>query len=193
MKTNKAVLSTVLIGVLGALSFVVMLLEIPIFPAVDFLKLDFSDVPALFVSFTLSPLAGMAVVLIKNVIHLAVSHTAFVGELANFGIGAAYVLFSGLVYTYSKKRGGGWMKSVVLALAAGSLAQVVAAAFLNVYVLVSLYKNLFGFDVVAILGSMANYLKYLIPFNIIKDIAVSVVFAVLFRYTYKAIARVLDK
>ncbi|MHC1695439.1 MAG: ECF transporter S component [Eubacteriales bacterium] len=193
MKSRKAVLTVVLTGVLGALSFVIQLLEIPLFPAVDFLKLDFSDIPALFMSFTLSPLAGVAVVLIKNVVHLAVSHTAFVGELANFGIGAAYVLIAGLVYGAMGKRKEKWFKSTVLALTAGSLAQIAVATVLNIYVLVPLYRNLYNFDIVMVLGSMSNYLKYLIPFNIIKDTIVSVLFAVLFRYTYKALTKMLDR
>ena len=193
MKSRKAVLTVVLTGILGALSFVIQLLEIPLFPAVDFLKLDFSDIPALFMSFTLSPLAGVAVVLIKNVVHLAVSHTAFVGELANFGIGAAYVLIAGLVYGAMGKRKEKWFKSTVLALTTGSLAQITVATVLNIYVLVPLYRNLYNFDIVLVLGSMSNYLKYLIPFNIIKDTIVSVLFAVLFRYTYKALTKMLDR
>ena len=49
--------SVVKIGMLSAIAYIIMFLEfpIPIFPA--FLKLDFSDIPALIGGFAISPIA----------------------------------------------------------------------------------------------------------------------------------------
>ena len=53
-------------GVLGAVSTVLMMLSfsVPFMPS--FIKLDFSELPALVASFSMGPLAGVAVCLIKR-------------------------------------------------------------------------------------------------------------------------------
>ena len=56
--------------------------SVPVVPS--FLKYDFSDLPALIAAFGVGPLAGVAVELIKNLIHLPMTATGGVGELANF-------------------------------------------------------------------------------------------------------------
>lgn len=96
----------VVTAVLSALSIALMYLEfsIPIVPG--FLKYDFSDLPALIAAFGVGPLAGVAVELIKNLVHLPMTATGGVGELANFIIGACYVLPAGLIYRFCKGKVG---------------------------------------------------------------------------------------
>ncbi|MBQ4145707.1 MAG: ECF transporter S component, partial [Clostridia bacterium] len=69
------------IAVSAAISFVLMLLDfsLPIAPA--FIKLDLSDLPALILSFSFGPLAGVLTELVKNMLHLFITSTAGVGEL----------------------------------------------------------------------------------------------------------------
>ena len=57
-------------ALLSAISTLLMLIEfsIPIMPS--FLKLDFSDVPALIASFSMGPLSGVMVVFIKNLLNI---------------------------------------------------------------------------------------------------------------------------
>jgi riboflavin transporter FmnP len=74
-------------------------ISIPIMPS--FIKLDFSDLPALLGAFAYGPLAGIAIELLKNLIHMAVSQSGFVGELSNFILGAAFFGHGGL-YLYEK-------------------------------------------------------------------------------------------
>lgn len=85
-------------AVMSALSAVLMYLEfsIPLVPS--FLKYDFSDLPALLTAFGVGPWAGVAVELLKNLIHLPMTQTGGVGELANFIVGACFVLPAGLFY-----------------------------------------------------------------------------------------------
>ena len=92
----------VVTAVLSALSAALMYLEfsVPVVPS--FLKYDFSDLPALIAAFGVGPLAGVAVELIKNLIHLPMTATGGVGELANFIIGVCYVLPAGLIYRFRK-------------------------------------------------------------------------------------------
>ena len=58
----------VTIAMLSSISFVLMLFNFPLpwFPA--FLKIDFSDVPALIATLTMGPVAGITVELIKNIL-----------------------------------------------------------------------------------------------------------------------------
>lgn len=124
-------------AVLAALSTALMYLEfsIPIVPG--FLKYDFSDLPALIAAFGVGPVAGVAVELIKNVIHLPMTETGGVGELANFIIGTCYVLPAGLIYRYRKGKLGAFL---------GSLGGAVLAALMslpiNYYVTYPVYATL---------------------------------------------------
>ena len=62
-------------AMLSAIAFVLMMLEfsIPIMPS--FIKLDFSELPALIGSFAMGPLSGTVICLIKNLLHLPMSST----------------------------------------------------------------------------------------------------------------------
>ena len=68
-------------GILIAVAVILQYIEIsiPIMPA--FLKLDFSDLPEIIGAFAYGPLAGCVITIIKNIIHMAVSQSGFVGEL----------------------------------------------------------------------------------------------------------------
>ncbi len=64
MKVKKLVV----ISMLSSIAFVLMLLNFP-FPGLpDYLKIDFSDVPAIIAILIYGPLAGIAVEAIKNVL-----------------------------------------------------------------------------------------------------------------------------
>ena len=58
------------VAMLSAVGFILMFIElsVPIMPA--FIKLDFSELPALLASFAYGPMAGATVCLLKNVIHV---------------------------------------------------------------------------------------------------------------------------
>lgn len=91
-------------AVLGAAASALMFLglHVPLMPS--FLQLDFSELPALIASFSLGPVSGVAVCLIKNLVHLFATSTGGVGELSNFLLGAAFVLPAGVIYRVKKGR-----------------------------------------------------------------------------------------
>lgn len=100
-------------AMLSAVGFILMFIElsVPIMPA--FIKLDFSELPALLASFAYGPMAGAAVCLIKNVIHVFIGGTtAGVGELSNFLMGVMYVVPAGLIYQKMKSRKGALVGSL---------------------------------------------------------------------------------
>ncbi len=53
------------VAVLGTLAFILMMLQFPLLPSAPFLKLDFSDIPALIGGLLFGPLAVILVELIK--------------------------------------------------------------------------------------------------------------------------------
>lgn len=135
------------IGMLTAVAVVLQYIEvaIPIMPS--FIKLDFSDLPELIGAFAYGPLAGVLIAGLKNIIHLAVSQSGFVGELSNFLLGATFALVAGFLYKLRKRR---WM-----AIVAGILASVAMAAIsypLNRFLIYPLYYSILGFPEEAILA-----------------------------------------
>ena len=92
------------VGVLSAMATVLMLFEFPLPIAPSFYELDFSEVAVLIGSFALGPLAGVLIEFIKILINLLINgtDTLFVGELANFLMGCAFVLPAALVYCRKK-------------------------------------------------------------------------------------------
>ncbi|MBR7072680.1 MAG: ECF transporter S component, partial [Eubacterium sp.] len=93
-------------GMLTAAAVVLQYIEfaIPIMPS--FIKLDFSDLPELIGAFAYGPLAGIIIALLKNLIHMAVSQSGFIGELSNFLLGAVFAGVAGVVYKENQTKKG---------------------------------------------------------------------------------------
>ena len=100
-KTHKITVT----AMLGAVATVLMFLEFPIpFLIPPLVNLDVSELPALLASFSLGPVSGVAVCLIKNLVCCLRSSTGCVGELANFLIGICLVVPAGIIYRRKKSR-----------------------------------------------------------------------------------------
>ena len=67
---SKKLLLIVTAGILAAISTILRFLETPLPLLPTFLKLDFSNIPALIGGLALGPLAGTAILLVKNLIYL---------------------------------------------------------------------------------------------------------------------------
>lgn len=169
-------------AVLAALSAALMYLEfsIPIVPG--FLKYDFSDLPALIAAFGVGPVAGVAVELIKNVIHLPATATGGVGELANFIIGACYVLPAGVIYRYRKGKWGALWSSL-----GGAVLAALMSLPVNYYITYPVYTKFMPMEGIigaysAIIPAADTLWKALIlvnfPFTLVKGlINVGITFA----------------
>lgn len=153
---------------LGALAFVIMLLELYIGFA-DFLKLDFSDVIAMIGGITMGPLAAVGIQFIKNLLKVVImTRTAGIGELANLLVGIAYVLPATLVYHKFKKD-----KGLIFGLILGSLTMIALACLANFYLLLPAYWTFLP-DEMREMGK-GNIITYIIlPFNGVKAIVISV-------------------
>ena len=137
----------VITAIMSALAYVLMLLEFPIpFVIPDFIKFDFSELPALICAFAVGPIWGGAVCLIKNLLHLFVTTTAGVGELANFLLGFCFVVPAGFVYKKLQKRTGALLGSLI-----GSAVGALVTLPINYYVTYPFYMNFMSEE--AILGA----------------------------------------
>ena len=85
-------------AMLSAVAFILMFLDfsVPFMPS--FIKMDLSELPALIGAFSMGPVSGVVICLIKNLLHLFITTTGGVGELSNFILGACFVLPAGLIY-----------------------------------------------------------------------------------------------
>ena len=100
-KTNTFDVRTIIfIGLLGALSFVLMLIRFPLPFTPSFLDFDIAELPALFAGFFLGPAEGLLVVLVKLALKLAIqgTTTAFVGEAMNLVSSTVFVLSASVIY-----------------------------------------------------------------------------------------------
>lgn len=141
-------------AIMSALSLVLMMIEfqIPIMPS--FIKFDVSELPALITSFAFGPVWGVLVCLIKNLLHLINTHTAGVGELSNFLLGAFFVAVAGVFYKIKHNRTFAFLGSL-----AGDFVMAAAAFFINVFLVYPLYIKLLNFPEVAIMGAYNTILK----------------------------------
>lgn len=187
---NKKILDTkkmVLMALLSAIALVLMTFVKPPVKYLGFLEFEVSDVPAVIGGLAYGPVVGVAIVLLKNVLHLFFTSTAGVGELANFLVMASYVLPITIL---------GRKKHKVTGFVAGTLALVVAGILVNTFVTVPFYMEVFGGEAVysmvgATIPSIDSVWELVLigitPFNVVKGIAVSLVGY----YTWKAFAKVL--
>jgi len=134
-------------AIMTAIAVVLQYIEfsVPFVPA--FLKLDFSDLPALLTSFALGPVYGVLVELLKNLIHLPVSGSMMIGELSNFLLGAFFVFPAGLVYQNDKSKKGALVGSL-----AGALAMALASMPINYWIVYPLYGKFMNLSTEIILG-----------------------------------------
>jgi len=145
------------VGVLSALAFGLMLIEVPLLPSATYLKYDPSELAALVGGFALGPAAGVIIELIKNLLYLLLSGKAtLVGEAANFLAGAVMVGVASVLYWRHKSR-----LVAGLSLVAGSLAATAVMSVANYYVFLPLW-NVPREAIPAVLTGAV------IPFNLLK-------------------------
>lgn len=183
----------VLASVFSAISSVLMFLSFSVPFAPPFIKLDFSELPALIASFALGPSYGVIVMLIKNIINVLFTSSAGIGEFANFIIGSSFVFTAGIIYKYKKTQ-----KVAILSMIAATFTMAIWGMAANYFLLIPLYARIMPID--SIIGlfnainpnsdSLFNLLLFTIfPFNLLKGSLVSI----LTFFLYKKISPITDK
>lgn len=164
------------VAMFSAMGGALMLLEIPLFFAPAFYKMDLSELPVLMCSFYLGPVAGITAEFLKVFIKLILkgTTTAFVGDYANFVVGCCYVLPASAIYHYRKTK-----TSAILGMVAGTLIMAVFGSVFNALYLIPKFAQLYGMPIDAIVGmgtaanshivSVPTLALYAVaPFNLLK-------------------------
>lgn len=181
-------------ALLGAAATILMFLSFPLpFLIPPFIKMDFSELPALLAAFSMGPLSGVAVCLIKNLINVLFTTTGGVGELCNFLMGVCFVLPAGWIYKLKKNRGGALLASIV-----GAVSMAVLCIPINYYISYPFYMNFMPLDTIigmyqdlmpSVDGLLACLVIFNMPFTLLKGI-LDVVLAFLI---YKPLSPLLHK
>lgn len=179
---NSKLNKTVKISLLAAIAVILMLFEIPIFPAFGWLKLDLSDVPALMGAFAFGPVAGIMIELVKNLVNILVDGTvtALVGEFANFLVGISLVVPASIIYHRNKTK-----KSALIGMGIGIIALEILGILANVFILLPLFRMNMTPD------QLTQYIiAGLLPFNGLKGILVCGLTYILYKRVSVAIFKV---
>lgn len=184
-------------AIFACMAGVLMLVEIPLFFAPGFYKLDLSEMPILICTFYLGPVAGVAAELVKVLVKLLLkgTTTAFVGDFANFAVGCSFVLPASVIYHARPGR-----RTAIVGMAAGTLAMTVFGSLFNAVYLLPKFAELYGIpmETIVSMGTAVNgsitdaatlVLFAVVPFNLLKGIVVSALTFVL----YKRISPILHK
>lgn len=179
MKASVKVRRITVTAMFAALATVLMFFEMPVPFMPPFLKLDPSAVPILIGGFILGPVAGVVMVFIKAFVHLFSSMTGGVGELADFIITSSFVATAAIVYRRHHTR-----KGAVLACIAGTAVLAAVGVLANKFLLLPFYSTVMPLESIfkacgavnPLIKDTNTYLMYgVLPFNLIKGIAVSLI------------------
>jgi riboflavin transporter FmnP len=185
------------IAMLSAVAVVVYYLDFPVPLMPSFIKMDLSNVVSLFAGFTLGPVGGLTVCLIKNVIHLVIKGfgtTMGIGDIFDFVTSAVFTLTASVIYRKNRTK-----KGAVIGCIVGAIAFTAVSLPLNYFIVYPIYAAAFGgMDAImgayrAILPSTGNLFSALcifnVPFTFIKGVICAGVTIVI----YKPLVTVLRK
>ncbi|WP_245676786.1 ECF transporter S component [Bacillus solimangrovi] len=164
------------LSLLGSVSFVLMLLNFPIPGLPPYLKLDFSEIPALLAAIIFGPVAGIIVEGLKNTLYyLAYGSGVPVGEIANFISGVIFIVPVAFIYHRLKSK-----RSLIGGCLIGTVSTIILMSILNYYLLLPAYTWFLGYDAMSHSVKITTITIGIIPFNAIKGIAVMALFIPLF-------------
>ena len=188
-KQRIGIRTMVQVGMLSAIATVLMLFEIPLPFAPSFYEIDFSEVPVLIGCFTMGPLAGAAIEMVKILLNFLINGTvtAGVGEIANFLIGCALCVPAGLLYKKQKTR-----KGALIWMAVGTGMMVIVGCVINAYVLLPVYAKAFQMPLDALIGmgtavnpnitGLSTFVIFAVaPFNLLKGVLVSLIVLAIYK------------
>ena len=93
-KKNVKNFSLTITAVMTAIASIIYMVfpEINIIPGVSYMKIDFSDFPAILTGIVFGPIQGILVEIVKNIIHLTRTTTMGIGEIMNVVMGTGIIL-----------------------------------------------------------------------------------------------------
>ena len=183
-RNSNAMFNLTRCGLLSAMAVILFYIEIPV---VAFYKLDLSTLPAILAGFAMGPIQGIAVIIVKNLVHMLGTSTACVGELADILMSCAFVVPASLYYRRHKNR-----RSALVAMLIGSVTMVVVSVLVNYFILIPAYQVLMNLPLEVIIGmgqkvfgfidtTVELVLAITAPFNVLKAAVLSIVTYLLYK------------
>ena len=183
-------------AMLSAVAFILMFIEFPIPMLIpSFVKMDFSDLPALLGAFALGPLYGVVISFMKNLLHIVIkgTSTACVGELCNFMLGAAFSFTAGWLYQRKKNR-----RNAIVGAFVGAVVMALFSVPSNYFITYPAYVQFYHMPMEAILGmyqailpSADSLIKCLVIFNMPFTLVKGLLDAVICMLIYKPLSPIL--
>ena len=179
-----------IIGICAAIATILHVFDFPVpFLAPEFYKLDFSELPVLLCGFYLGPCATVVCEGLKIMLKLLLkgTSTAYVGDLANFIVGCAFVLPAVIVYHAHKSR-----HSAIVGLVLGTIVMAVFGSIFNAVYLLPKFSQLYGLPLDSIIAmgtaiwggvqGVGSFVALCVaPLNLLKGTMVSVLTMLLYK------------
>lgn len=178
-----------MIGMFSAIAMILHLFDFPLPFAPGFYKLDFSEIPIMIGTFAFGPVAGVLMEFLKILLKLCIkgTSTAFVGDLANFCVGCSLILPASAVYEFVKTK-----KGALAGVITGTVILTVFGSAFNAIYLIPTFADLYGLPLETLVGMGTKVnpaikdvntlvLFAVVPLNIIKGVAVSVVTMLIYK------------
>ncbi len=199
--TRMKVKTIAFVGLMGAVSAVLMLFRFPIPFMPPFLSFDLSGLMEMLGGFMFGPFAAICIIIVKILLQLVMqgSFSLGTGELQNFILSNCYVLPAIFIYHRNKSK-----KMAAVGMVVSSVFVSVVAILTNLYLIIPFYVKLFGMtmdDIIsmcsavnpAMKNAMTMALFGILPFNLIKYGVTSLVTFIIYKRLSKLIRGIISK
>lgn len=189
------------VGLMGAVSSVLMLFRFPIPFMPPFMSFDLSGLMEMMGGFMFGPFAAICIIIVKILLQLVIqgSLSLGTGELQNFILSSCYVLPALFIYHRNKTK-----KTAAVGMVVSTVVVAVAAVITNLYLIIPFYAKLSGMtidDFVAMCTAVNPAMKSvatmavfgILPFNLIKYGVTSVVTFIIYKRMSKLIKGIISR
>lgn len=189
------------VGLMGAVSAVLMLFRFPIPFMPPFMSFDLSGLMEMMGGFMFGPFAAVCIIIVKIMLQLVIqgSFSLGTGEIQNFILSSCYVLPALFIYHRNKTK-----KTAAAGMAVSTIFVSVVAVFTNLYLIIPFYVKLFGMTMDEIIGmcsavnpAMKNVMTMalfgILPFNLIKYGVTSIVTFIVYKRLSKLIRGIISR
>ncbi|HEQ1561643.1 TPA: ECF transporter S component [Streptococcus pyogenes] len=182
-KTHKMIM----IGILSAISFLLMLVSFAIIPGAAFLKIEFSIIPVLFGLMIMDLKSAYLILLLRSLLKLFLNNRGvndFIGLPMNIIAIALFVTAFALVWNRQKT-----LSQYVFASLLGTGLLTFGMVVLNYTFAIPLYAIFANIDIRAYIGVTKYMMTMVIPFNLVEGL----IFAFTFYFVYIASKPILER
>ena len=200
-RSRRKIKEIAFIGVLGAASAVMMLFRFPIPFLPPFLSFDLSGVMEMLGGYMFGPMAAFFVILVKIMVQLSMqgSLSFGTGELQSLMLSCAYVLPAVILYQRKKTK-----RMAITGMAVSTLLVSGVAVLTNLYLIIPFYAKLSGMTMAdfvamctavnpAVRNAAGMVILGIVPFNLIKYSATSVVTFLVYKRLSKFIRAAIER